>query len=248
MSQTSLATSDESSVTVLGHDLVNELIGKVSFTELTYLLLTGRRPDQAETRLLDACLVTLAEHGFTPGAIATRLIADAVPGEMQSAVAGGLLTVGGIYAGTMEGCARMLRGVVDAEDAQDHISSLVADHVARKAPIHGFGHARHRPDDPRTAPLLAMAEAEGRAGRYVAALREVGAEFDRQRGRHTTINATGAIAAILLEIGIEADAARGVALVSRSAGLVGHVLEEARHPSARAIATAVRQAIPYMPT
>lgn len=247
MSRTSIATSDETSVTVLGHDLVNDLIGKVSFTELTYLLLTGRRPAAAETRLLDACLVTLAEHGFTPGAIATRLIADAVPGEMQSAVAGGLLTVGGVYAGTMEGCARMLRRVVQAEDTEADIEALVADHVARKAPIHGFGHARHKPDDPRTPPLLDLADSEGRAGSYVSALRAVGHEFDRQRGRHTTINATGAIAAVLLEIGIEADAARGVALVSRSAGLVGHVLEEARHPSARAIASATRAAVPYMP-
>lgn len=247
MSQTSIATSDETTVTVMGHDLVEELIGKVGFTELIYLLLAGRRADAAEIRLLDACLVTLAEHGFTPGAIATRLIADAVPGEMQAAVAGGLLTVGGVYAGTMEGCARMLRAVVNAEDRDAHIEALVVEHVARKAPIHGFGHARHKPDDPRTPPLLALAEAEGRAGPYVAALRDVGAAFDRQRGRHTTINATGAMAAVLLEIGIEADAARGVALISRSAGLVGHVLEEARRPTARAMAGVVRGAVTYVP-
>ena len=247
MSRTSIATSDATSVTVRGHDLVEGLIGKVSFTEMTYLLLAGRLPDAAETRLLDACLVTLAEHGFTPGAIATRLIADAVPGEMQSAVAGGLLTVGGVYAGTMEVCARMLREAVEAEDPASHIETLVADHVTRKAPIHGFGHARHKPDDPRTTPLLALAEAEGRAGPFLGALLAIGEEFDRQRGRHTTINATGAIAAVLLEIGIEADAARGVALVSRSAGLVGHVLEEARAPSARVIAGATREAVPYVP-
>ncbi|GGE31075.1 citryl-CoA lyase [Agaricicola taiwanensis] len=247
MTTTSIATSDETSITIRGNDLVADLIGGIGFTEMIYLLFTGRRPDKSDMRVLDACLVTLAEHGFTPGAIATRLIADAVPDQMQSAIAGGLLTVGGIYAGSMEGCAQMLVEAVAADDRDAHISAVVADHVARKAPIHGFGHARHKPDDPRSPALLKVAEEAGRSGKYVAALLAFGEEFDRQRGRHMTINATGAIAALLLEIGIEADIARGVALVSRTAGLVGHVLEEKQTRSARAIAEATRKAVPYAP-
>ena len=245
MTTTSIATSDETSITVLGEDLVEDLIGKVGFTEMIYLLFTGRRPDAAGIRLLDACLVTLAEHGFTPGAIAARLIADAVPDQMQSAVAGGLLTVGGVYAGTMEGCAQMLATAVAAEDRDTHIQTVVADHVARRAPLHGFGHARHKPEDPRGSALLTLAAEAGKAGKYVDALYAFSAEFDRKRGRHTTINATGAIAAILLEIGIDADVSRGVALVSRAAGLVGHVLEEKRTRSARVMADAVRKSVPY---
>lgn len=245
MTTTAIATSDETTITVRGLDLVDEVIGKLGFTEMIYLLFTGRRPAAADGRLLDACLVTLAEHGFTPGAIVTRLVAEAVPDQMQSAVAGGLLTVGGVYAGSMEGCARMLMAAAEAPDRAAHIHAVVADHVGRKAPIHGFGHRRHRPDDPRSPALLALAEEAGRAGRYVAALRAFGAEIDRQRGRHVTINATGAIAALLLEIGMDADVARGVALVSRTAGLVGHVLEERRNGSAVQMAEAVRRAVPY---
>lgn len=247
MTTTRIATSDATSITVLGADLVENLIGKISFTAMTYLLTTGRHAEPAQVRLLDACLVTLAEHGFTPGAIASRLVADAVPGEMQSAVAAGLLTVGGVYAGTMEGCAKLLVAAADAEDAQGHIREVVASHVAERRPLHGFGHANHKPDDPRTPRLLALAKEEGHAGRYIDLLLEFDRELDRQSGRHITINATGAIAAILLEIGIHADVARGIALVSRSAGLVGHVLEEARTHSARSIIKAAKSAVPYSP-
>jgi len=77
---TRIATSDAATITVRGKDLVDELIGRYSFTEIIYFLITDRFPTAGQTRVLDACLVTLAEHGFTPSALVARLIHDSVPG------------------------------------------------------------------------------------------------------------------------------------------------------------------------
>jgi len=63
---TEIACSDATSVTIRGKSLVDDLIGKRTFTEMVYFLTCGREPGAAETRVLDACLVTLMEHGFTP--------------------------------------------------------------------------------------------------------------------------------------------------------------------------------------
>ncbi len=242
---TSIATATPDSVTVRGKDLINELVGRLSYTEMLYFLITDREPDRAQTRVLDACLVMLMEHGFTPGALVARLVADALPGEIQVAIGSGLMTIGSIFAGSMEGCAALLAAGVDSPDPDAWCRDAVADFRGRGQPVPGFGHRFHVPDDPRTPRLLAIAEKEGLATRYVALLRKLALAVDTAAGRHVTLNATGAIAALLLEIGLPADICRAIAVVSRSGGLVGHIVEERRTHSARRIAKLAAEHIPY---
>lgn len=245
---TSIATSTETSITVRGRDLVNELIGHRTYTEMVYFLTTHRMPTPTETRVLDACLVTLMEHGMTISAIVTRLIADNVPGEAQVAMAAGLLPIGSVFVGTMEGCARILQaGVAEGGDPVAYARKVVADHMARAEALPGFGHRLHKPDDPRALRLLAIGEELGLKGDHIRLLRALGAELDTARGRHVTINATGAIAALLCEIGIPLDAMRAMAVVSRAGGLPGHLIEEKRTGSGRRIWRMVDDAIPYEP-
>src|SRR4051794_28687287 len=70
---TSIGTSDADSISLLGHDLAGELIGRIGFGELAYLLVARRRPTPGQLRVFEAVLVSLADHGFTPTAIAARL-------------------------------------------------------------------------------------------------------------------------------------------------------------------------------
>jgi citrate synthase len=62
---TSIATSSAEDVTVRGRSLCRDLIGQVTFTEMTYLQVTGAMPTKAQAAVLDACLVALMEHGLT---------------------------------------------------------------------------------------------------------------------------------------------------------------------------------------
>lgn len=244
--RTRIAVSDERSITIRGKDLVEDLIGEVSYSEMVFFLIAGRLPEPREARLLDACLVTLMEHGLTPSAIVTRMIADNVPAESQVAMAAGLLTIGGVFVGTIEGCAAILqRGVAEGGDRAAFAQGVVADHVARKAALPGFGHRLHKPDDPRAVKLLRLGEEAGCDRGYIPLLRELGRALDAASGRHLTINATGAIAAILLEIGLPLECMRALAVVSRCGGLPGHLIEERRTGSGRRIWRMVDEAIPY---
>ena len=65
-----IGSSTSDSITVGGRDLASELMGSVSLTELTDLLVTRRDPTPGQRRLLDAVLVSLADHGLTPSALA----------------------------------------------------------------------------------------------------------------------------------------------------------------------------------
>lgn len=243
--KTHIAGSDAASIRLCGHDLVEELIGERGFTEVLYLLTCGRLPQEGERRVLDACLVTLVDHGWTPTSLIARLAYDSAPSQAQIGIAAGLLAVGDVFAGTMDGCARLLAEGIAAADRSAWCRETAQAHRAQRRPVPGFGHPFHKPDDPRPPKLFRVAERAGVKGEYIALLRGLGAAVDAAFGRHLTINATGAIAALLLEIGMPLPIMRGIAVVSRSAGLAGHLAEESRNPAARAIWKLVEEHIPY---
>ena len=243
---TKIAHHTAEAIYVRGANLVDDLIGRLTFTEMMYFQLLGARPTPAQAKILDAVLVTLMEHGITPSTIVSRLIYDSCPEAVQAAVAAGLLGVGSTFVGTMEGCAANIEEILAAPEGEAARAKAIAQRVrAAKQPIPGFGHPHHKPDDPRSPRLIAVAEEAGVPGRHIRALRLLAKEVDAAWGRHLTINATGAIAALLGEIGVPREVMRGIAVVSRSAGLVGHILEEQRDPSARRIWDAVSESIPY---
>ncbi len=244
--ETRLCHYTNDAIHVRDKNLVEDLIGKVDFTEGLYFLIFGRIPTRAERRVIDAVLVTLMEHGMTPSAIATRMVYSSGPEALQAGVAAGLMAVASQFVGTMEPAAHNLRALVAAGDGMPEAARRMADEYrAAKKPMPGFGHHLHKPDDPRTPKLLALAEAEGVPGKHIKALRTLSAEVDRAAGRHITVNATGAIAAILSEIGVEPEIMRGLAVISRSAGLVAHIREEQKSPAMRTIWETVEETVPY---
>jgi citrate synthase len=243
---TKIAHHTAQAIYVRGASLVDDLIGKLSFTEMMYFQLIGQRPTPAQAKILDAVLVTLMEHGITPSVIATRMIYDSCPEAVQAAVAAGLLGVGSTFIGTMEGCAANIDEILQAPEGAAARARVVALRFREaKSPIPGFGHPHHKPDDPRSPRLLAVAEEAGVPGHHIGALRLLAAEVDAAWGRHLTINATGAVAALLGEIGVPREVMRGIAVVSRAAGLVGHIREEQLDPAARHIWNVVSEQVPY---
>ena len=55
-----ICTSDDETIVVRGADLCRDLIGKVSFVDYFWLLVTGQRPSAVASRVLDATLVAIA--------------------------------------------------------------------------------------------------------------------------------------------------------------------------------------------
>ena len=70
---TALGASSRHAITLLGQNLADDVMGSVGFGELAFWLATQRRPTPSETRVFEAVLAALADHGFTPTAIVTRL-------------------------------------------------------------------------------------------------------------------------------------------------------------------------------
>src|SRR5438477_12924093 len=149
---TSLGTSTADQIRLLGQDLTADLVGKVSFGGLAFWLVTLRRPTPSETRVFEAVLVALADHGFTPTAIAARVTYLSAPDSLQGALAAGLLGGGSRFLGVTEDCGRYLAAVlaeageVPADDASFDALALDAVTKARAARkfVPGLGHPVHK--------------------------------------------------------------------------------------------------------
>jgi citrate synthase len=221
--RTGIGKSDADSITLIGRDLATELMGKVTLTELTFLMVQGRMPTREETRLFDAVLVSLADHGLTPTVLAARLTHTGAPESIQGAIAAGLLGAGSVFLGVVEDTARFL-------DENEDVEAAVARELAAGRRIPGLGHPVHKVEDPRTPRIYAIAEETGQLGPHLRRLREVAEMHREQTGRELPINGAGVAGAALADLGFPVGLLRGFALLARTAGLLGHLAEEMEHP------------------
>jgi citrate synthase len=234
-----IGSSDAEHIRVAGRDLPSEVMGQLTLTELAYLLVTRREPTAGQRRLVDAVLVSLADHGLTPSALAARLTYTGAPESVQGAVAAGLLGAGSVFLGPTGDTAHFLaealaRGGGEAGLDEDEMRAVAAAAVeAQRAEgrrVPGLGHPVHRGGDPRTPRIYELAEQEGLLGPHLRLLRLVAEMHAAASGHELPINGAGAGGAALLDAGVPVSAIRGMALIARTAGLVAHLVEEAETP------------------
>ena len=234
---TSLGTSTADEIRLLGQDLTADLMGKVGFGELAFWLVALRRPTPSETRVFEAVLVALADHGFTPTAIAARVTYLSAPDSLQGALAAGLLGGGSRFLGVTEDCGMFLHralagGEPPADDSGwDELAlELVKQSRANGTFIPGLGHPVHKVQDPRTPVLINLAREEGLEGPHLKLFQAIGRVHEQVLGRKLPLNGAGVCGAALADLGLPVELLRGFALLARAAGLLGQLAEERRRP------------------
>ena len=226
--RTGVGASDADSITVMGRDMATELLGRVSFTELAFLLVQRRMPEPGEARLLDAVLVSLADHGLTPTVLAARLTHTGAPESLQGAIAAGLLGGGSVFLGVVEDTAVFLeQAIAEGLDAEEAVRRRMA-----------TGRPRPRPRPPgaqgrRTRARRSCTRSPRRSGSSAPTCGCCGRSprpTARARGATLPINGAGVGGAALADLGFPPALVRGFALLARTAGLLGHLAEEMEHP------------------
>jgi citrate synthase len=237
---TALGASSLHSITLLGADLADDVMGTVGFGELAFWLATQRRPTPGETRVFEAVLAALADHGFTPTAIVTRLTYLSAPDSVQGALAAGLLGGGSRFLGVTEDCGRFLHDVLvragqlpTDDDGWDALAleTVTAQRAAQRF-VPGLGHHVHKDGDPRTPRLFEIAAEEGLYGPHLSLFAAIGRVHPQVLGKTLPLNGAGVCGAALADLGLPLELLRGFALLARTAGLIGQLAEELRHPVA----------------
>ena len=231
-------------------------MGKVGFGELAMWLVTQRRPTPGQVRVFEAVLVALADHGFTPTAMAARLTYLSAPDSVQGALAAGLLGGGSRFLGVTEDAGRFLAAAVlaagdplPADDAGWDALALAAVTEARAAGkfVPGLGHPVHKVTDPRTPVLLRIADEEGLRGPHLRLFEAIGRVHPQVLGRTLPLNGAGTCGAALADLGLPPELLRGFALLARAAGVLGHIAEEQRRPVGMDMYLTVDRNTEYLP-
>lgn len=253
---TGLGTSDRDTISLLGHDLAGELLGTVTFGELAFWLATQQRPTPGQLRVFEAVLVSLADHGFTPTAIAARLTYYSAPDSLQGAIAAGLLGGGSRFLGVTEDTGSFLHAALadlgdtsgftdDDWDAQALTLLTATRQAGRRVP--GLGHPVHKLQDPRTAVIIRIADEQGLRGPHLRLFEAIGRTNAQVLGKELPLNGAGVAGAALADLGLPIELLRGFALLARTAGLIGHLAEERVNPIAPAVYAEVDRNAVYVP-
>ncbi len=247
---TSVSTADADSITVRGRDLCGDLMGRLTFTDYFFLLVTGEEPTPLQREFLDLLLISIAEHGLVPTNQAARMTLAADPNSIQSAVAAGILGCGTVVLGTAQSAGDCLRrALARAEETEDSPEEALRAELeairAVKGPAPGFGHPLHKPIDPRAQRILSLAEEKGAAGTYVSLARAAEALVPEVWGRTLPMNVSMAIAAVLLDLGFPPAMLKGIPILARTASLIAHLGEEQQRPIGFLMAGHAEAAITY---
>ncbi len=253
--RTGIGTSTADAITLLGHDVARELMGQISFGELAFWLVAKRRPSAGELAVFEAVLVSLADHGFTPTAIAARVTYTSAPESLQGALAAGLLGGGSRFLGVTEDAAMFLAEALaerearpeDAEGWDQFAVAVVEKAKADGRLVPGLGHPVHKVEDPRTPVLFELARREGTFHDHLELFAAIGRVHPPILGRTLPLNGAGAGGAALADLGLPLHTMRGFALLARCAGLLGHLAEEHDDPVGMDIYLNVDRNIEYAP-
>lgn len=200
---------------------LSELIEKHSFVDAIFLLLKGTLPTSTEAKMLNAIFIAAIDHGVgAPSATVARTVAS-TGNSLHTAVAAGVLALGDLHGGAIEGAANFFKDHSGEKD----VSGLAKKLKAEKKRVPGYGHKVLAVDE-RAVQLLALAKKNKFYGKYCKFAEEFGQALSALSSKPLPINIDGAMAATLLEMGFAPEMMKGLFIIGRMPGLVAQVYEQ----------------------
>ena len=176
---------------------VEDLIGRVSFAEMVYLMTRGELPHPGAAKLLEATLVAAVDHGPQAPSIAAARMAITCGVGINNAMASAINMLGDVHGGAGEQCVALYNAVAarigDGPADERRLAEAVAAEIAALAQrgirhVPGFGHRFH-PRDPRAPRLLELVDRAAAAGavsrRFALIGRAVEARLAADKGRRS---------------------------------------------------------------
>jgi citrate synthase len=195
-------------------------------------MLRGAEASDAAAALLDAYLVTVAEHGFNASTFAARVTAS-TGADLAAAVVSGVATLAGpLHGGAPGPVLDMLDAVGSAERARDYVRRELA--AGRR--IMGMGHRVYRVRDPRAFVLeraLSAYQSGQETNERLALARAVEASAEAELAQKYPERALRAnvefYTALLLEaLEVPRGAFTAIFACARVAGYAAHYAEQRR--------------------
>ncbi|RWF74919.1 MAG: citryl-CoA lyase [Mesorhizobium sp.] len=215
---------------------IQDLIGRVSFPAMIWLMLRGELPGKEQAALLGIALSAAVDHGPQAPSIAIARMAATCGVGINSAMASAINVLGDVHGGAGEQALAFYGDIAAALDAGVTLADAVAARLDRifaeeKSYVPGLGHRFH-PVDPRAPRLIELTRdfaARGIiSGRFADIAEAVEADVTRRKGKKIPLNIDGATAVIYGELGFPPPLTRGLFVLSRSVGILAHAWEQSQ--------------------
>jgi citrate synthase len=215
---------------------IEQLIGRVSFPQMIWLMLKGDLPSSEQGALLEAALVAAVDHGPQAPSIAIGRMAVTCGLPLNGAMASAINVLDDVHGGAGEQCMELYAEIARRQDAglerdaaiEGGLDAFIAAHGKI---VPGFGHRFH-PIDPRSPRLLELVDDARRkkvvSGRFADIGRDVEGLMQRRKGHKIPMNIDGATAVIYSELGFSPALGRGLFILSRSVGILSHAWEQSQ--------------------
>ena len=225
--KTSITNTGPGKINIKGYP-ITQILEKLSYAEVVYLILKGELPTRAEAELMNAILVSSMDHGPTPPSVlATRTVVSG-GNPLNAAIAGGVLAIGDTHGGAIEQSAKIMQewAAKHEGEAPESIAAKLVEWLNEsKMRMPGYGHRLHTVD-PRTIKLFEIADRNGYKGKHIELCRAIETALAEKLGRKLPINVDGAIAAVISDMGFDWRLGKGFFIISRTPGLLAHAYEE----------------------
>lgn len=190
-------------------------------------MLTGSDPDPSRVRALTGYFDLLADHGMNPSTFALTIGISTQTDLISAATAALSVLKGPLHGGAPSLVVEML----DAVGTPDRAEAFVAEQLAHRRLLYGFGHRVYKVEDPRAILLHRLARdvaAPARVRLAEAVERCALAALQRSRPGARIYTNVEYYSALLLEaVGIPRDCMTPTFGLARTAGWVAHALEQA---------------------
>ena len=211
-----------------------DLIAKLRYSDMVFLLLKGKLPTIKQSKLFNHVLVSFCDHGVTPPSTQTARLITSSGSPLNAAVAGALLSFGKNHAGAIEKAMELYQSSISAltitgdKDIDiKQIASIAIDvfndftYSNRKIP--GFGH-RYHDADPRAEKIKELTIELGMVGPHTKLALAIEDLMAERKG--IKLNIDGINAAVLSDLGFSPDLGLGVFIIGRIPGIIAHIKEE----------------------
>ncbi|HTW77071.1 MAG TPA: citrate synthase [Thermoplasmata archaeon] len=190
-------------------------------------MMFGELPDRRKVAALEGYLDLLADHGMNASTFALRVVIS-TQSDLASAATAALAALKGPVHG---GAPSRVSDMLDAIGSPDRAAGWVADRLARKEVLYGFGHRAYKTEDPRAVVLHRIAREVAEPHRLKLAEEVERAALDALRrakpGARLYTNVEYYSAVVLEAVGLPRELFTPTFAVARTAGWTAHALEQA---------------------
>jgi citrate synthase len=197
---------------------------KLSHSANFLRMLNGVNPNETAVRALDVALILQADHELNASTFAARVIASTLS-DMHSAIVGAIGALKGpLHGGANAETMKLLLAIDEAEaDPVEYVAQL----LAQKKKISGFGHRVYVTEDPRATHLRKMSEDLGKAAgkpKWFDMSRKIELYINKEKKLNANVDFYSA--STYTTLGIDIDLFTPIFAISRIAGWTAHVIEQ----------------------